>query len=164
MSLKSSATNTSKLQKSIVVKKVKNIEDEKILENVPNNVKEENYLEVGVRPWGVYYVLEDKPNFKVKKILVNPNQRLSLQSHKHRSEHWVVVSGTATVEIRKTNNSQDWVYDLNPNESCFIPMGKMHRLANYGKLPLVIIEVQVGEYTGEDDIERYEDDYSRVEK
>jgi mannose-1-phosphate guanylyltransferase len=136
---------------------------EQMLLEVPE-AKEENYIEVGVRPWGVYYVLEDKDNFKVKKIVVNPNQRLSLQSHKHRSEHWVVVSGNATVEVRKSLNDNEWVKSLNPNESTFIPMNCMHRLANYGKIPLVIIEVQVGEYTGEDDIERFEDDYSRVEK
>lgn len=132
------------------------------LSSLPTDIQEENYLEVGVRPWGVYYVLEDKPNFKVKKIVVQPDQRLSLQSHKHRSEHWVVVSGTATVEVRTGDESKEWVHDLAPNESTFIPMNAMHRLANYGKIPLVIVEVQVGEYTGEDDIERFEDDYSRA--
>lgn len=137
-------------------------EDEIQLQNLPDEIKEENYLEVGVRPWGVYYVLEDKPNFKVKKIVVQPGNRLSLQSHRHRSEHWVVVSGTATVEVRSDQDQAKWVQDLAPNESTFIPMSCKHRLANYGKIPLVIVEVQVGEYTGEDDIERYEDDYSRA--
>jgi mannose-1-phosphate guanylyltransferase len=131
------------------------------IENLPAEVQEEHYLEVGMRPWGVYYVLEDKPNYKVKKIVVNAGQRLSLQSHKHRSEHWVVVSGTATVEIRNSENENEWVNDIYPNESCYIKLNTMHRLANYGKIPLVIIEVQVGEYTGEDDITRYEDDYAR---
>jgi mannose-1-phosphate guanylyltransferase len=138
------------------------LEDQAILQNVPKELKEDQYLEVGVRPWGLYYVLEDKPNFKVKKIVVNSGCRLSLQSHKHRSEHWVVVSGTATVEVRKNEIEKDWLFDLMPNESCYIQATKMHRLANYGKVPLVVIEVQVGEYTGEDDIERFEDDYSRV--
>ena len=138
------------------------LEDQAILQNVPKELKEDQYLEVGVRPWGLYYVLEDKPNFKVKKIVVNSDCRLSLQSHKHRSEHWVVVSGTATVEVRKNEVQKDWIFDLMPNESCYIPATKMHRLANYGKVPLVIIEVQVGEYTGEDDIMRFEDDYSRI--
>ena len=134
-----------------------------IIADIPDALKEDQYIEVGVRPWGAYYVLEDKSNFKVKKIIVNPNQRLSLQSHKHRSEHWIVVSGTGTVEIRKKDSlEKDWILDLNPNESCFIPSQAMHRLANYGKIPLVIIEVQVGEYTGEDDIIRYEDDYKRA--
>ncbi|GAB4149389.1 MAG: hypothetical protein OHK0017_13380 [Patescibacteria group bacterium] len=142
---------------------VKNVRDEELIQSIPEELKEDKYLEVGARPWGVYYVLEDKPNFKVKKIVVNPGSRLSLQSHKHRSEHWVVTSGTATVEIRKGNVESEWVFDLAPNESCYIPMNAMHRLANYGKIPLVIIEVQVGEYTGEDDITRYEDDYKRVD-
>jgi mannose-1-phosphate guanylyltransferase len=137
-------------------------EDKKIIESLPEEIKEDNYLEVGVRPWGVYYVLEDKPNFKVKKIVVNPNCRLSLQSHIHRSEHWIVVSGVATVEVRKGESESNWVLDLAPNESTYIPMNCKHRLANYGKIPLVIVEVQVGEYTGEDDIERYEDDYNRI--
>jgi len=134
---------------------------QEIMQQVPADAKEENYLEVGIRPWGVYYVLEDKPNYKVKKIVVNPENRLSLQSHKHRSEHWVVVSGTATVEIRNSEIENEWVSDLHPNESCYIKMDTKHRLANYGKIPLVIVEVQVGEYTGEDDIVRFEDDYSR---
>jgi mannose-1-phosphate guanylyltransferase len=134
----------------------------KTLSTLPDDIKEENYLEVGVRPWGVYYVLEDNPTFKVKKIVVNPDHRLSLQSHKHRSEHWVVVSGTATVEVRNSEQESKWVEDLSPNESTFIPMNCKHRLANYGRIPLVIVEVQVGEYTGEDDIERFEDDYSRA--
>ena len=137
-------------------------DDKKIIESLPLEIREDKYLEVGARPWGVYYVLEDKPNFKVKKIVVNPNNRLSLQSHKHRSEHWVVVSGTATVEVRRGENENEWVMDIPPNQSTFIPMNCQHRLANYGKIPLVIIEVQVGEYTGEDDIERFEDDYNRT--
>jgi mannose-1-phosphate guanylyltransferase len=135
--------------------------DKKILSAIPADQKEVEYLEVGVRPWGLYYVLEDKPSFKVKKIVVNPGHRLSLQSHKHRSEHWIVVSGIANVEIRKSDEPSQWVFDLLQNESCYIPATKMHRLANHGKAPLVLIEVQVGEYTGEDDIERYEDDYAR---
>ena len=132
------------------------------LATLPSEVKEENYLEVGVRPWGIYYVLEDKPNYKVKKIVVNPNNRLSLQSHQHRSEHWVMVSGTATVEIRDSEDPEKWVRVLQPNQSCYISATSMHRIANYGKIPLVFVEVQVGEYTGEDDITRYEDDYARI--
>jgi mannose-1-phosphate guanylyltransferase len=135
---------------------------DEIESNVPLDLREDKYLEIGERPWGVYYVLEDKPNYKVKKIIVNPDARLSLQSHKHRSEHWVVVSGNATVEIRKVElEEKDYIKTLNPNESCYIPLHTMHRLANYGKIPLVIVEVQVGEYTGEDDIERFEDDFGR---
>jgi mannose-1-phosphate guanylyltransferase len=134
---------------------------QEILQGVPEEAKEKKYLEIGVRPWGVYYVLEDNQNYKVKKIVVNPNHRLSLQSHKHRSEHWVVVSGTATVEVRNGKNEENWMFDLHPNQSTYIGIGVKHRLSNYGRIPLVIIEVQVGEYTGEDDIERFEDDYSR---
>jgi len=137
---------------------------EKQLSNLPADIHEANYLEVDSRPWGLYYVMESKENFKVKKIIVNPGCRLSLQSHQHRSEHWIVVSGTATVEIRNPDKEEkDWVFPVHPNESCYIKAGDMHRIANYGKIPLVFIEVQVGEYTGEDDIQRYEDDYGRNE-
>jgi len=132
------------------------------LATLPDEIREDNYLEIGFRPLGVYYVLEDNDTFKVKKIVVYPGHRLSLQKHQHRSEHWVVVSGAATVEVRRSSDEQDWIRVLNPNESTFIPMNCMHRLSNNGKIPLVIVEVQVGEYTGEDDIERFEDDYSRA--
>ena len=108
------------------------------------------------RPWGSYTVLEEGPRFKIKHIDVNPGARLSLQSHKHRSEHWVVVSGQATV----TNGES--VLTLNPNESTYIPIGAQHRLENAGKIPVQIIEVQVGEYVGEDDITRYSDQYGRA--
>jgi len=146
-------------------------EVQNLINNIPENQKEQNYLEIGVRPWGVYYVLEDKNNYKVKKIVVNSGQRLSLQSHQHRSEHWITVSGTAFVEIERTetlNNKMSEKSTINgfnmpPNESCFIKAGSKHRLSNRGKIPLVLIEVQVGEYTGEDDIERFEDDYKRLE-
>jgi mannose-1-phosphate guanylyltransferase/mannose-6-phosphate isomerase len=107
------------------------------------------------RPWGSYTVLEEGPRFKIKRIEVSPGARLSLQSHKHRSEHWVVVSGQATV----TNGEN--IITLNPNESTFIPIGIKHRLENLGKIPVQIIEVQVGEYVGEDDITRYSDQYGR---
>jgi mannose-1-phosphate guanylyltransferase / mannose-6-phosphate isomerase len=107
------------------------------------------------RPWGTYTVLEEGPGFKIKRIEVKPGGRLSLQSHKFRSEHWVVVSGEATV----TNGGT--VSTLRPNESTFIPIGAKHRLENHGELPVQIIEVQVGGYVGEDDIERFEDSYGR---
>ena len=138
----------------------KQLEDQ--LNKTPSDLHETNYLEVDSRPWGFYYVMESKENFKVKKIIVNPGCRLSLQSHQHRSEHWIVVSGTATVEIRHPEKDEkEWITNVHPNESCYIKAGHQHRIANYGKIPLVFIEVQVGEYTGEDDIERYEDDYGR---
>jgi len=107
------------------------------------------------RPWGSYTVLEEGENFKIKRLVVLPGKKLSLQLHHHRSEHWVVVSGTARV----TNGER--VYDVHPNESSFIPMSARHRLENQGKIPLQIIEVQNGEYLEEDDIVRLDDDYHR---
>lgn len=109
----------------------------------------------GHRPWGSYTVLEENDGYKIKRIVVKPGKRLSLQKHYHRNEHWIVLSGSATVTV---NDNQ---YVVNPNESTYIKAGDIHRLANNGKLPLVIIEVQVGEYTGEDDIVRIDDDYKR---
>ena len=107
------------------------------------------------RPWGTYSVLESTDRYKMKRIVVRPGERLSLQKHLHRSEHWVVVSGTATCTVG------DKVFYVRPNESTYIPSGTIHRLQNEGKLPLVIVEVQVGEYTGEYDIIRVQDDYKR---
>ena len=108
------------------------------------------------RPWGTYKILEESERYKIKKIVVKPGKRLSLQKHFHRSEHWVVVSGTALVTSSNTEKT------IKPNESFYIPIGELHRLENPGKLPLVLIEVQVGEYLGEDDIVRVEDDFKRV--
>jgi len=107
------------------------------------------------RPWGTYTVLEDTPGYKIKTIVVKPNKKLSLQKHYHRNEHWIVVSGTATVTVGKETKL------IRPNESTYIKMGEVHRLANNGKIPVVLIEAQVGEYTGEDDIVRLEDDFNR---
>lgn len=107
------------------------------------------------RPWGTYEVLVDTKGYKVKRIVVKPTGRLSLQKHFHRNEHWIVVSGTATVTVDGQSKL------LRPNESTYIKMGQIHRLENYGKIDLVMIEVQVGEYTGEDDIVRVEDIYRR---
>lgn len=117
----------------------------------------EQQREVGERPWGTYTVLDEKSNYKIKRIEVLSGQRLSLQKHHHRSEHWIVVSGTARV----TCNDKE--FDVNVNESTFIPIGANHRLENPGVIPLVIIEVQSGEYLGEDDIVRFQDDYLRCE-
>jgi len=108
-----------------------------------------------IRPWGSYEILEFGQNFKIKKIIVHENKRLSLQKHLHRNEHWIVVSGTASIEIEGKKSL------LRPNESTYIKMGLEHRLENKGKIPLVLIETQVGEYTGEDDIMRIDDDYGR---
>lgn len=107
------------------------------------------------RPWGTYEVLIDSNQYKVKRIVVKPGQKLSLQKHYHRNEHWVVVSGTASVTVDED------VFLVRPNESTYIKMGQVHRLENHGKIDLVMIEVQVGEYTGEDDIVRLDDVYER---
>jgi len=107
------------------------------------------------RPWGSYTILENAQGYKIKHIEVRPGKRLSLQKHFHRNEHWIVLSGTATVTVGEK------IYLVHPNESTFIKAGEVHRLANLGKIPLIIIEAQVGEYTGEDDIVRIEDDYQR---
>jgi mannose-1-phosphate guanylyltransferase / mannose-6-phosphate isomerase len=108
------------------------------------------------RPWGTYTVLEEGPNFKIKRIVVNPGAKLSMQMHKHRSEHWVVVSGVATI----TNNEIE--FTLNENQSTYISKTHRHRLENKGKEPLAIIEVQCGDYVGEDDIVRFDDSYGRA--
>jgi mannose-1-phosphate guanylyltransferase/mannose-6-phosphate isomerase len=107
------------------------------------------------RPWGWYDSIDHGERFQVKRILVNPGASLSLQMHYHRAEHWIVVSGTAEV----TNG--DKVLVLSENQSTYIPLGQVHRLANPGKMPLEIIEVQSGSYLGEDDIVRFEDSYGR---
>jgi len=109
----------------------------------------------GYRPWGSYTILDEDNGYKIKRIEVKPGKRLSLQKHYHRNEHWVVLSGSATVTVGERE------FVVNPNESTYIKAGEVHRLENRGKLPLIIIEVQVGEYTGEDDIVRIEDDYAR---
>jgi mannose-1-phosphate guanylyltransferase / mannose-6-phosphate isomerase len=110
------------------------------------------------RPWGWYDSIDAGPRFQVKRILVKPGASLSLQMHHHRAEHWIVVSGTAEV----TNG--DKVIMLTENQSTYIPLGQVHRLANPGKVPLEIIEVQSGSYLGEDDIVRFEDTYGRAPK
>jgi mannose-1-phosphate guanylyltransferase/mannose-6-phosphate isomerase len=108
-----------------------------------------------MRPWGAYTVLEEGPGFKIKRIVVKPGASLSLQMHYHRSEHWVVVSGTAKV----VNGEQELL--VRTNESTYIPAGHKHRLENPGIVDLVMIEVQSGSYLGEDDIVRFEDKYGR---
>jgi mannose-1-phosphate guanylyltransferase / mannose-6-phosphate isomerase len=108
------------------------------------------------RPWGTYTVLEEGAGFKVKRIVVRPGASLSLQLHHHRSEHWVVVRGVASV----TNGEQEFL--LSANQSTYIPSGTKHRLANLSSEPLEIIEVQTGAYLGEDDIVRFADAYGRV--
>jgi len=107
------------------------------------------------RPWGSYEGIDAETRFQVKRITVNPGASLSLQKHYHRSEHWIVVKGTAQV------TKGDETFIITENQSTYIPLGIKHRLENPGKLPLEIIEVQSGSYLGEDDIVRYEDAYGR---
>lgn len=107
------------------------------------------------RPWGSYTVLEEADRYKIKRIVVNPGERLSLQKHYHRSEHWVVVRGTAKVTIGEKELM------VHENESVYVPKSTLHRLENPGRVPLEIIEVQNGEYLGEDDIQRVDDQYGR---
>lgn len=107
------------------------------------------------RPWGEFHVLDEQAGFKVKRISVNPGGRLSLQSHKHRGEHWTVVNGIATVTVGDT------VQKLARAQSIDIPKGAKHRLENLDGTMVDIIEVQFGDYLGEDDIIRYDDAYNR---
>jgi mannose-1-phosphate guanylyltransferase/mannose-6-phosphate isomerase len=107
------------------------------------------------RPWGSYDSLENEDGFQVKRLIVNPGAVISLQLHNRRSEHWVVVRGTATITL------DDKTFELNVNESTYVPVGVKHRIANEGSDPVHIIEVQCGDYLGEDDIVRFEDKYGR---
>lgn len=125
-----------------------------------NQLKEANHPACKIhqtvhRPWGTYTVLEESEGFKIKRIVVKPGQSLSLQMHHHRSEHWIVVSGAATVV-----NGEQEIF-VSTNESTYIPAGHKHRLTNPGQIDLVLIEVQSGQYLGEDDIVRFEDVYGR---
>lgn len=108
------------------------------------------------RPWGKFEILADARDHKVKRLTVIPKGKLSLQSHNHRSEHWVVIRGTAKI----INGEEEII--LQVSESTFIPVGHKHRLENIGQANLEVIEVQTGDYFGEDDIVRYEDIYNRI--
>jgi mannose-1-phosphate guanylyltransferase/mannose-6-phosphate isomerase len=128
----------------------------KIVQSLDKGQRNEHTLHRKVhRPWGWYDSIDNGPRHQVKRIMVKPGASLSLQMHHHRAEHWIVVSGTAEV----TNG--DKVLILSENQSTYIPLGQTHRLANPGKVPLEIIEVQSGSYLGEDDIVRFEDTYGR---
>ncbi len=112
-------------------------------------------MERGDRPWGHYLVLFEDAGYKVKRFVVEPGKRLSLQRHRKRSEHWQIVRGEANVRV-----GQEQVR-LGPGRHIDIPLGALHRVASVGTEDLVVIEIQMGEYVGEDDIERIEDDYGR---
>ncbi len=131
----------------------------KLVQQLENQKREELSLHRKVhRPWGWYDSIDEGERFKVKRIQVKPGASLSLQKHHHRAEHWIVVKGTAEI----TNG--DKVLMLTENQSTYIPLGEVHRLANPGTIPLEIIEVQSGGYLGEDDIVRFEDTYGRTGK
>ena len=109
------------------------------------------------RPWGSFFILEDSNLVKVKRLLVNPGQRLSLQSHEHRDEHWVVIRGVASVTLDDT--TEEYRY----GQLVFVKRGTRHRIANSGTEPVEIIEIQTGDSFAEEDIKRYSDDYGRAE-
>ena len=142
---------------AVLVADRKNSQDVKHIVNQleEQNREEKNLHRKVARPWGWYDSVDEGERFKVKRIQVKPGASLSLQMHHHRAEHWIVVKGTAEI----TNG--DKVLLLNENQSTYIPQGQTHRLANPGKTPLEIIEVQSGSYLGEDDIVRFEDTYGR---
>ncbi|RXJ85281.1 mannose-1-phosphate guanylyltransferase/mannose-6-phosphate isomerase [Arcobacter sp. CECT 8985] len=139
----------------LISKKGSSQKVKQIVKEIKKDSELHNIHQTAHRPWGTYTVLEDTPGYKIKRIEVKPGKRLSLQKHFHRNEHWIVVSGTATVTVC------DKTRLIRPNESTYIKMGEIHRLENEGKIPVVLIEAQVGEYTGEDDIIRIEDDFER---
>jgi len=113
-------------------------------------------LEEDHRPWGYYQVLADEPDHKVKRIVVYPGKRFSLQRHRHRAEHWHVISGEAIV----TRNEEE--LKIGKGQAVDIPRGALHRIMNPGTDPLTFIEIQTGDYFGEDDIERIDDDFGRA--
>ena len=130
------------------------------VKNIVNTLKKSKIPEGNThakiyRPWGHYLSLVQANRWQVKLISVKPGEKLSLQMHHHRSEHWVVVSGAAKVEVAEK------IEVLTENQSVYIPLGSKHRLSNPGKIPLILIEVQSGSYVGEDDIVRFEDIYGR---
>jgi mannose-1-phosphate guanylyltransferase len=139
----------------LISKKGSSQKVKQIVAEVRKTTQLHNIHLTGHRPWGTYTILEDSDGYKIKRIEVKSQKRLSLQRHKYRNEHWVVVSGIARITLN------DKVSILNQNESTYIKAGDVHRLENNTDELLIIIETQVGSYTGEDDIERLEDDYAR---
>jgi len=140
----------------LVASRAKSQDVKKIVERLGAEQRGEHALHRKVhRPWGWYDSVDEGARFQVKRIMVKPGASLSLQMHHHRAEHWIVVKGTAEVTVGERKIL------LTENQSTYIPLGEVHRLANPGKLPLEIIEVQSGSYLGEDDIVRFEDSYGR---
>jgi mannose-1-phosphate guanylyltransferase/mannose-6-phosphate isomerase len=130
---------------------VKQLVDQLKSENRPEAVEHKR----SYRPWGFYQSVDAGARHQVKRIVVKPGQRLSLQKHFHRAEHWIVVQGTA--EVTRDNE----IHLVHENESIYLPIGSVHRMANPGKIDLELIEVQTGSYLGEDDIVRLQDAYNR---
>jgi mannose-1-phosphate guanylyltransferase/mannose-6-phosphate isomerase len=141
---------------TLVTPKERVQEVRKVVEVLKQTNREEHLIHKTVeRPWGSYTVLEKGDRYKIKRVVLKPKARLSLQLHRRRSEHWVVVSGTARV------TREGRIYLVHTNESTYIPINTKHRLENPEDVPLQIIEVQNGDYVEEDDIERFSDDYGR---
>jgi mannose-1-phosphate guanylyltransferase/mannose-6-phosphate isomerase len=141
---------------TLVTPKERVQEVRKVVEALRRDNREEHLIHKTVeRPWGSYTVLEKGERYKIKRVVLKPKARLSLQLHRRRSEHWVVVSGTAKV------TRENETYLVHTNESTYIPIHTKHRLENPGEVLLQIIEVQNGDYVEEDDIERFSDDYGR---
>jgi mannose-1-phosphate guanylyltransferase len=143
----------------LVADKSRAMEVRNIVEKLGHEKREEeNYHRIVYRPWGSFDSVDEGERHKVKRIIVNPGAKLSMQMHHHRAEHWIIVKGTARVY------RNDDILDLTENESVYIPLGARHSLENPGKIPLHIIEVQTGSYLGEDDIVRFDDIYGRSDK
>ena len=140
----------------LVSKKGSSQKVKKVVSEIRKSTKLHHIHLTAHRPWGTYTILEDNTNYKIKRIVVESGKRLSLQKHFHRNEHWIIVSGTATVTV------EERTFTLKANESTYINMGEIHRLSNEGKLPVIMIEVQTGTYLGEDDIVRIQDDFQRL--
>ena len=140
----------------LVAKKDRDQDVKQLVEELKARERQEYAVHLKVhRPWGSYEILETGSHYQVKHLTIDAGASISLQAHEHRSEHWVVVKGLATVQRGKD------LFHLKENESTYVPIGTMHRLKNDGDQPLEVVEVQVGSYLGEDDIQRYEDDYDR---
>jgi mannose-6-phosphate isomerase len=134
---------------------LKDLKDLKDLKNVASASGLNQIGQTYERPWGTYKTLDQAEGFQIKIITVNPLGRLSLQSHEQRQEHWIVVSGVATITV---NDSKKEYF---PGSYVFIPLQAKHRLENFGQEPVILVEVQMGTYLGEDDIKRYDDVYGR---
>ncbi len=134
-----------------------------VQDNTPNisfKAENEDFFCKAKQPWGCMPFLEEKKDYKVRKIYVKPNQRLSLQNHQHRNENWIVARGNPTFHVGDSIEKLQ-TRELKVTDSVFIPIGKLHRLENNTNSDVIIIEVQTGDYIGDDDIKRYKDSYNR---